>query len=110
MWAAIMGYIDDADRPLYNAAQPQNSPGAVAPTSITGTVLGTNLYVDPHYGAGTGDDKMLLLAPEAVTWYESATRQVQVNVISTGELEVSVYGYGAVAVKKPLGARIYQVS
>lgn len=110
MWAAIMGYQDGNDRPLFNAAQPQNAAGNVEVTSIVGNVLGTNLYVDPHYGAGTGDDKMLLLAPEAVTWYESATRQVQVNVIGSGELEVSVYGYGAVAVKKPLGARIYQVS
>ena len=107
-WALIMGYQDGSDRPLYTAAQPMNAAGAVAPTSITGTVLGTNLYVDPHYGAGTGDDKMILLAPEAATWYESATRQVQVNVIGSGELEVSVYGYGAFALKKPLGVRVYQ--
>jgi HK97 family phage major capsid protein len=110
MWAAIMGYQDGADRPLYTAAQPMNASGAVAPTSITGSVLGTNLYVDPHYGAGTGDDKMILLAPEAATWYESAQRQVQVNVIGSGELEVSVYGYGAFALKKPLGVRVYQQS
>jgi HK97 family phage major capsid protein len=110
MWAAIMGYQDGNDRPLFNAAQPMNAAGNVQVTSIVGNVLGTNLYVDPHYGAGTGDDKMLLLAPEAVTWYESATRQVQVNVIGSGELEVSLYGYGAIAIKKPLGVRIYQQS
>jgi HK97 family phage major capsid protein len=110
MWAAIMGYQDGADRPLYNAAAPQNSPGNVSPTSIVGNVLGTNLYVDPHYGAGTGDDKMILLAPEAATWYESPVRQVRVDVIGSGQIEVSVYGYGAIALKKPLGIRVYQQS
>jgi HK97 family phage major capsid protein len=108
-WSAIMGYQDSADRPLYMAAQPMNAAGAVAPTSIVGSVLGLNLFVDPHFGTGA-DEGMILVAPEAATWYESAQRQVQVNVISSGELEVSVYGYGAIAVKKPLGVRVYQQS
>jgi HK97 family phage major capsid protein len=108
-WTAIMGYQDSADRPLYMAAQPMNAAGAVAPTSIVGSVLGLNLFVDPHYGTGA-DEGMILVAPEAATWYESATRQVQVNVIGSGELEVSLYGYGAIAVKKPLGVRVYQQS
>lgn len=106
-WSAIMGYQDDSKRPLYTAAAPSNAPGAVDGTSIVGSVLGTNLYVDPHFGAGA-DEGMILVAPEAATWYESAQRQVQVNVIGSGELEVSVYGYGAIAVKKPLGIRVYQ--
>ena len=108
-WTAIMGYQDSADRPLYMAAQPMNAAGAVSPTSIVGSVLGLNLFVDPHFGAGA-DEGMILVAPEAATWYESAQRQVQVNVISSGELEVSLYGYGAIAVKKPLGVRVYQQS
>ncbi len=108
-WAAIMGYQDGADRPLYNAAAPQNAAGNVGPTSIVGTVLGTNLYVDPHIGTG-GDEGMILVAPEAATWYESATRQVQVNVIGSGQIEVAIYGYGAFALKKPLGVRVYQQS
>jgi HK97 family phage major capsid protein len=108
-WAAIMGYQDGADRPLYMAAAPQNAPGAVNGTSIVGNVLGTNLYVDPHIGSGA-DEGMLLLAPEAATWYESPVRQVRVDVIGSGQIEVSVYGYGALAIKKPLGIRVYQQS
>jgi HK97 family phage major capsid protein len=108
-WAAIMGYTDDADRPLYNAAAPMNAPGAVNGTSIVGNVLGTNLYVDPHFGTG-GDEGMILVAPEAATWYESPARQLRVDVIGSGQIEVSVYGYGAIAVKKPLGIRVYQQS
>lgn len=108
-WAAIMGYQDGADRPLYNAAAPQNTPGFAVGTSLVGNVLGTNLYVDPHMGTG-GDEGMILLAPEAATWYESPVRQVRVDVIGSGQIEVCVYGYGAIAVKKPLGVRVYQQS
>jgi len=106
-WSAIMGYQDGADRPLYNAAAPQNTPGFSVGTSLVGNVLGTNLFVDPHMGAG-GDEGMILLAPEAATWYESAVRQVRVDVIGSGQIEVCVYGYGALAIKKPLGIRVYQ--
>jgi hypothetical protein len=60
-------------------------------------------------GAGA-DEGMILVAPEAATWYESAVRQVRVDVIGSGEIEVSVYGYGALAIKKPLGVRVYQQS
>lgn len=108
-WAAIMGYQDDSKRPLYNAAAPSNAPGAVDGTSIVGSVLGTNLFVDPHIGAGA-DEGMILIAPEAATWYESPTRQVRVDVIGSGQIEVCVYGYGALAIKKPLGVRVYQQS
>lgn len=106
-WSAIMGYQDGADRPLYMASSPQNAPGAVRGTSIVGSVLGTELYVDPHFGAG-GDEGMVLVAPEAATFYESAVRQVRAEAIGTGQIEISVYGYAAIAVKKPLGIRIYK--
>jgi len=106
-WAAIMGYTDGADRPLYNAAAPMNTPGFSVGISIVGNVLGTNLFVDPHFGSGA-DEGMLLVNPEAATWYESAQRQVQVQVIGSGQIEVAVYGYGAFALKKPLGVRIYK--
>ena len=108
-WAAIMGYQDGADRPLYMASSPQNAPGAVNGSSIVGNVLGTSLFVDPHIGAG-GDEGMILIAPEAATWYESPVRQVRAEAIGTGQIEISLYGYGAIALKKPLGIRVYQQS
>jgi len=109
-WANIMGYQDASDRPLYNAAAPQNAAGQSVGTSLVGNVLGTSLYVDPHMAAGAGDDTMLLVAPEAATWYESAVRQIRVDVIGSGQIEVCVYGYGAIAVKKPLGIRRFAVA
>lgn len=106
VWSSIMYMQDGADRPLYVAANPQNNPGSVAPTSLRGNVLGLDLYVDAHVAAsGFVDNSAFIIAPEAVTWYESAKRQVQVQVIGTGQVEVAVYGYGAVAVKKPAGVR-----
>lgn len=108
-WAAIMGYQDGSDRPLYNAAAPMNAAGNAVGTSLVGNVLGANLYVDPHFGTGA-DEGMILVNPEAATWYESAQRQVQVQVIGSGQIEVAVYGYGAFALKKPLGVRVYQQS
>ena len=50
VWAAIMGYADSTGRSLYTAAQPTNASGAVAPTALSGSVLGLNLYVDPNIG------------------------------------------------------------
>ena len=108
-WAAIMGYQDGAQRPLYMASSPQNAPGAVNGSSIVGNVLGTSLFVDPHIGAG-GDEGMLLIAPEAATWYESPVRQVRAEAIGTGQLEISLYGYGAIALKQAEGIRVYQQS
>jgi hypothetical protein len=108
-WASIMGYADSTGRSLYTASNPMNDAGQATGTSLVGTVLGTNLYVDPHFAPGAGDDTMLLVAPEAATFYESPARQVQVTVIGSGQIEVSVYGYAAIAVKKPLGVRLYQV-
>jgi hypothetical protein len=91
------------------AAAPQNAPGAVNGTSIVGNVLGTSLYVDPHFGTGA-DEGMILVAPEAATWYESPVRQVRAEAIGTGQIEISLYGYGAIAIKKPLGVRVYNQS
>jgi hypothetical protein len=53
---------------------------------------------------------MILVAPEAATWYESPVRQVRAEAIGTGQIEISLYGYGAIALKKPLGIRVYQQS
>lgn len=109
-WSAIMGFKDGENRPLYNASQPSNAPGNAVGTSLVGNVLGTSLFVDPHMSAGTGDNSMLLVAPEAATFYESPVRQVRVDVIGSGQIEVSVYGYAAIAIKKPLGIRKFNVA
>jgi len=109
-WSTIMGAQDSSKRPLYVANNPQNNPGTASPTSIVGSVLGTNLYVDPFIGSGTDDDSMFLINPESVTFYESPTTQLQVQVLGTGEVTIGLYGYYAIAVKKPLGVRRWNKS
>ena len=109
-WAKIMAAQDSSKRPLYTASNPYNNPGSATGTSIRGAVLGANLYVDPFFGAGDGDDSMLLVAPDAATFYESPRRTLQVQVLGTGELQVAIYGYYGIAIKKPTGIRRFNKS
>jgi len=112
-WGKIMGY-NDGGRPIYTASQPQNAGGAVAPTSIRGNVLGLDLYVDRNFngtgGTGLGDYSMLVINPDAYTWYESPRVRLQTNVALNGQIEVSYYGYGALATKIAAGANWFNKS
>jgi HK97 family phage major capsid protein len=110
-WAAIMGYADSTGRPLYNASNPQNNAGQASVGSITGNILGTNLYVDPNITvSGLIDNSAYLIVPGAVTVYESPQVRLQVNVIGTGEVQVGLYGYMGIAVKKATGVRKFNVA
>jgi len=109
-WAKIMAAQDSSKRPLYVAQNPMNASGTASGTSIRGSVLGANLYVDPFFGAGDADDSMLLVAPDAATFYESPRRTLQVQVLGTGELQVAIYGYYGIAIKKPTGIRRFNKS
>lgn len=106
VWGSIMGFADSTGRPLYFANNPMNNPGAVTGNSVVGNVLDKALYVDPFISAsGFVDDSAFLVAPNAVTWYESPTTQLQVQVLGSGQVQVALYGYGAIAVKKATGVR-----
>ena len=101
-WAAINGYVDGSSRPLYSAqGQTQNASGAVVPTSIVGNVLGTSLIVDHNIAvSGIVDESAFLVAPESVYVWESPTTQLRVNVLTSGEVEINMYGYMAIYVAK----------
>jgi HK97 family phage prohead protease len=101
-WANIMG-LNDGGRPIYNASQPQNAGGVVTPTSLLGNVAGLNLYVDPVNG-GDGDGTILIVNPDAFTWYESPTYQLRAEATSDGSVTVGLYSFGALAVKVAAGA------
>ena len=111
VWAAIMGYADSTGRSLYTAAQPMNASGAASPTALTGSVLGLNLYVDPNIGvSGVIDNSCYIVSPEAYTTYESPTTRLQVQVLGSGQVEIAVYGYLAIAVKNPLAIRKFNLT
>ena len=106
-WGQIMSYADTTGRALYNAASPMNQSGSVRPTSVVGDVLGTNLIVDHNITTGTGDDSMYLVAPSSVYVWESPTTNLRVNVLTSGEVEINLYGYLAIYVAKS-GGGVYR--
>jgi HK97 family phage major capsid protein len=110
-WETIITAEDGANRPLFIAAQPANSPGNVSVNSLTGTVMGQNLYVDPHMTVTTLiDDSAYLVVPEAVTFYEAPKTQIQVQALANGRLQVAVYGYYAIATKVGAGIRRFNLT
>ncbi len=101
-WSNIMS-LNDAGRPIYTASQPMNAGGVVAPTSLTGNVAGLNLYVDPT-NAGDGDGTILIVNPDAYTWYESPTYRLRAESTAAGQVTIGYYGFGAIATKVGAGA------
>ena len=101
-WSNIMS-LNDNGRPIYTASQPMNAGGAVAPTSLTGSVAGLNLFVDPT-NAGDGDGTILIVNPDAYTWYESPTYRLRAESTASGSVTIGYYGFGAIATKVGAGA------
>jgi HK97 family phage prohead protease len=106
-WANIMSY-NDAGRPIYIAANPQNAGGALSPTSLRGNVAGLDLRVSRYMkgsgGVGTADYSMAVINPDAYTWYEGARQQLRTNVNSDGTVDILLFGQGALATKLAAGA------
>jgi HK97 family phage major capsid protein len=101
-WANLMT-LNDSGRPIYNASQPSNAGGVVRPDSLVGNVAGLDLFVDPT-NAGDGDGTLLVVNPDAYTWYEGPTFRLRADVIASGQITVGYYGYGALATKIAAGA------
>ena len=113
-WTNIMGYNDNG-APLYNAAQPSNAAGSVRGDSLRGVVSpGLNLFVSRSIGnagatTSVGDNSMVVINPDAWTWYESPRFELRTNVNSDGTIDILYYGYAAIAPKIPFGACWNQV-
>jgi hypothetical protein len=105
-WSNLMT-LNNNGAPLYNVSAGTNNftGGQVTPTSIRGSVAGLDLYVTANTAAGTDTDgSILIVDPEAYTWYESPTYQLRADVIASGEISIMMYGYGAIATKLGAGA------
>jgi HK97 family phage prohead protease len=112
-WGALMGLVDSSNRPIFQQTiNPQNAGGTLTATAIRGNLLGLNLRVSTALtdGSGLGDNTAIIVNPDSYTWYESARLQLQTNVISTGQIQVAYYGYGAVATKLGAGAYRFMVA
>jgi HK97 family phage prohead protease len=109
-WGVLMGLVDTAKRPIFQQTiNPQNAGGDLTATAVRGNLLGLNLRVSRAF-SGTGDNSMIIVNPDAYTWYESPRLSLQTNLISTGQVQVGYYGYGAVATKLGAGAYRYMVA
>jgi HK97 family phage major capsid protein/HK97 family phage prohead protease len=109
-WGVLMGLVDSSNRPIFTQTiNPQNAGGDLTATAIRGNVLGLNLRVSRAL-SGVGDNSMIIVNPDAYTWYESARLSLQTNLISTGQVQVGYYGYGAIATKLAAGAYRYMVA
>jgi len=101
-WAAIAGFADTTGRSLYSAqGATQNASGNAVATSVVGGVLGCDLIVDHNIStSGVVDNSMFLVAPASVYTWESPTTQLRVNVLTSGEIEINLYGYLAIYLAK----------
>jgi HK97 family phage major capsid protein len=103
-WGVLMGLVDTAKRPIFQQTiNPQNAGGDLTATAVRGNLLGLNLRVSRTM-TGTGDNTMIIINPDAYTWYESPRLSLQTNLISSGQVQVGYYGYGAIATKLAAGA------
>jgi len=101
-WAAITGYADTTGRALYSAqGATYNAAGNAVATSVRGNILGTDLIVDHNITtSGIIDESAFLVAPGSVYCWESPQTQLRVNVLTTGEIEINLYGYLAIYLAK----------
>jgi HK97 family phage prohead protease len=101
-WAAISGFADTTGRALYSAqGSTTNASGSAVASSVRGNVLGTDLIVDHNIStSGVVDNSMFLVAPSSVYAWESPTTQLRVNVLTSGEVEIALYGYLAIYLAK----------
>jgi phage head maturation protease len=103
-WANAMS-LNDSGRPIYNASQPMNAAGVITPTSLRGNIAGLDLYVTANTAATTDiDDSIMVINPDAYTWYESPSYQLRAESTADGSITVGVYSFGACATKIAAGA------
>lgn len=105
-FASLLGAVDGSQRPLFAAALPQNAAGLVTQGSTAGTIAGLGLVVDPNIDTGTGISG-IIYPSNAATFYKSPAFQIRSNVVSTGEVEIGLYGY--VATSKNYGTAFRNV-
>jgi hypothetical protein len=81
-----------------------NAAGNVSPTSLRGNIAGLDLYADFSAPAGSDDGSLIIVNPEAYTWYEGTSYQLRAESTADGSISVGVYSFGACAVKLAGGA------
>lgn len=102
-YSSLLSAVDNDDRPLYAAAAPSNAAGLMTQGSTAGTVAGLSLVVNPNV-----PNNYAYVYPSAfATFYEQAGSPIRVETRYADDLsvDVSLYGYVALAVKYPTAMR-----
>jgi HK97 family phage prohead protease len=108
-WGAIQNLADNG-RPIYQNLIGNFNQGAdLGSNRLVGNLLGLNFRVDRGLD-GTGDNTIMVVNPDSFTWYESPRVRLQTNVALNGQIEVSYYGYGALATKVAAGSYRWMVA
>jgi len=106
-WSNLMS-LNDNGRPIYNeVTNPMNQPGSSTPTALRGRVAGLDLYVTANVAVANNTDKdgsLLIVNPDAYTWYESPTYRLRAESTANGSVTIGYYGFGAIATKVGAGA------
>lgn len=106
-WSNLMS-LNDTGRPIYNeVTNPMNQPGSATPTALRGRVAGLDLYVTANVASTSDTDKdgsLLIVNPDAYTWYESPTYRLRAESTAAGQVTIGYYGFGAIATKVGAGA------
>lgn len=107
-FASLLAAVDGSGRPLFAAAAPQNAAGLMSQGSTAGTIAGLQLVVDPNVDTGGGYEGMIY-SSDAATFYRGPAQQIRANIVSTGEIEIGVYGYVATCSKYPTAFRTLDI-
>ena len=102
-WANTMS-LNDNGVPIYVASNPSNNAGVASPTSLRGNVAGLDLFADFSAPAGSDDGSIIIVNPNAYTWYEGAQYNLRAESTADGSINVGVYSFGACAIKLAGGA------
>jgi hypothetical protein len=77
-----------------------NAQGNASINSVVGRVLGADLVVDHNIAtSGIIDESAFLVAPNSVYVWESPVTNLRLNVLTSGEIEINMYGYLAIHAK-----------
>jgi len=106
-WSNLMS-LNDNGRPIYNeVTNPMNQPGSATPSALRGRVAGLDLFVTANVATANNTDKdgsLLIVNPDAYTWYESPTYRLRAESTAAGQVTIGYYGFGAIATKVGAGA------
>ena len=108
MWGAFLDLADTDGRPLVTTEAPMNPAGGGNAASIAGTVRGLPVYVDDNVptnlGVGTNETPIVVCNFRDALLFENQGAPAQVALTYPDVLvtDVSVYGFSALAIRRPL--------